>query len=659
MADERPMESSGRDRGRWLRRGRRTAVAGSLVIDDQDRYSRLRLISWWRQERLRSASILVVGAGALGNEVMKNLALLGLGTIYLIDLDMVEPSNLSQVGPVSRAGRRPPQGRGRRAERSRELNPEITVIPIHGDVIADVGLGLFADVDLVIGCLDNREARLWVNRQCWKTSTPWIDAGIQEIQGVVKVFVPPDSACYECAMTERDYQLLNRRYSCPLLSRDEISSGKVPTAPTIASMMAALQVQEALKLLHGMPVAAGSALVYNGVANQFYTTKLPFRDDCLSHETYPDARRAARWGTSIPSLSFSRRSVRILRAGFTSSLDRELVVAIECPRCGWRSEVMRPRVKVKSAEAHCPNCREPARPEFESGVDQDSPLAAQPLSRLGIPPYDIVRVDGEGRIGLLPPGRGSARRQDGLGVRPLNGDDITFGEMKVREPERRKRPDRDRKFACLAYEVPGPADLPIFLDRRAADAIERHALSDTSVELGGILLGKECLDPATGEAVCLGHPVARGQALRQHPGQLHLHPRFVGRNHPRARPAVSRIRHRGLVSHPSQFRHLSLASRPVYSSQFFCTAAPGRLRGRPDQSDARVLPVARRRNDAGRRLLPDRRSRRSDCAGTPGQRPRTTSQSRSGLGRIFLSSPRSGADQDAHTTWTARSHFAG
>jgi proteasome lid subunit RPN8/RPN11 len=81
----------------------------------------------------------------------------------------------------------------------------------------------------------------------------------------------------------------------------------------------------------------------------------------------------------------------------------------------------------------------------------------------------------------------------------LNGDEITFGEMKVREPERRKRPDRDRKFACLAYEIPGPADLPIFLDRRAADAIERHALSDTSVELGGILLGKECLDPATGE----------------------------------------------------------------------------------------------------------------------------------------------------------------
>jgi proteasome lid subunit RPN8/RPN11 len=80
----------------------------------------------------------------------------------------------------------------------------------------------------------------------------------------------------------------------------------------------------------------------------------------------------------------------------------------------------------------------------------------------------------------------------------VSGDEITFGEMNLRQPERRHRPDHDRKFVALAYEVPGPDDLPIFLDSRAADAIERHALADTAVELGGILLGKECLDQSTG-----------------------------------------------------------------------------------------------------------------------------------------------------------------
>jgi proteasome lid subunit RPN8/RPN11 len=80
----------------------------------------------------------------------------------------------------------------------------------------------------------------------------------------------------------------------------------------------------------------------------------------------------------------------------------------------------------------------------------------------------------------------------------LSADDIQFEEVSYREPERLRRPDLDREWACIAYEVPGPDDLPIFLDRKPADLIERHALRDTSVELGGILLGKECVDEETG-----------------------------------------------------------------------------------------------------------------------------------------------------------------
>jgi len=289
-------------------------------------------------------------------------------------------------------------------------------VPMHGDVLTDLGLGLFADVDLVIGCLDNREARLWVNRQCWKVGTPWIDAGIQEIQGVVKVFVPPDSACYECAMTERDYQLLNLRYSCPLLKRDEILAGKVPTAPTIASMMAALQVQEALKLLHGMPVAAGTAMVFNGVGNQFYTTRLPFRENCLSHETYPRPVELSlgKDSTVADLLAAARHE---LEGPLSLALDRELVVSVHCPRCDWREEIMRPRTKVRQAEAACPNCRELGRPELISAVDEDSPHSGRTLAAVGVPAYDIVRVDGSSgcRFFLLAGDRGGRSTGWGLG----------------------------------------------------------------------------------------------------------------------------------------------------------------------------------------------------------------------------------------------------
>jgi proteasome lid subunit RPN8/RPN11 len=81
----------------------------------------------------------------------------------------------------------------------------------------------------------------------------------------------------------------------------------------------------------------------------------------------------------------------------------------------------------------------------------------------------------------------------------LSADEIVFSDISYREPKRLRRPDRDRAFAAIAYELPGPEDLPIFLDRKTADAIERHALRDTDVELGGILLGRECVDDQTGE----------------------------------------------------------------------------------------------------------------------------------------------------------------
>jgi molybdopterin-synthase adenylyltransferase len=365
---------------------------GPLIIDEFDRYGRLRLIPWWRQERLAAARVLVVGAGALGNEVLKNLALLGVGTVIVIDLDAVEPSNLSR----SVLFRLEDGGRSKAevaAQRAGEINPEVTFHPIRGDVITDLGLGLFADVDVVIGCLDNREARLWVNRQCWKVGTPWVDSGIQEIQGVVKVFVPPDSACYECAMTARDYQLLNVRYSCPLLRRDQILEGKVPTAPTIASMMAALEVQEALKLIHGLPVAAGSAMVFNGVTNQFYTTQLPRRDECLSHETYPEPTELAMGNGSTVAELFAE-AAKTLEGPLTLPLERDLVTSIHCPRCDGRSEIFRPRTRVGMSEAVCPNCHEPGHPEILSAIEEGTAPASLSLAKVGIPPYDIVRVDG-------------------------------------------------------------------------------------------------------------------------------------------------------------------------------------------------------------------------------------------------------------------------
>ncbi|HAY80804.1 MAG TPA: thiamine biosynthesis protein ThiF [Planctomycetaceae bacterium] len=365
----------------------------SLLIDEDDRYSRLRLIAWWDQQKLSAAKVLVVGAGALGNEVLKNLALLGVGSIYLVDFDAIEESNLTR----SVLFRQRDCGRDKAivaAEMLQDINPDTQIVAARANIITDVGLGLFRDVDVVIGCLDNREARLWVNRQCWKVGTPWVDGGIQEINGVCKVFVPPHGACYECAMTETDYRLINLRYSCPLLRQEDLLAGKVPTAPTISSMIGGMQAQEALKLIHGMEVSEGHALVYNGVANNFYKTKYQHREDCLSHETYPEALAlplSARRDTAADLFEAVATALQV--AGpLKLELDRDLVVSLDCQACGAQKRVMRPLPLVSMREAECAQCGELSRPNLTHVVESTAELAGEKLEALGIPAYDIVRV---------------------------------------------------------------------------------------------------------------------------------------------------------------------------------------------------------------------------------------------------------------------------
>ena len=359
-----------------------------LIIDDGDRYGRFRLISWWRQEKLAAARVLVVGAGALGNEVLKNLALLGVGHVQIIDYDTIESTNLTRsvLYREADAGKSKAE---RAAAAVKTLNPEVKVHAVNGNVIADLGLGVFSEMDVVIGCLDNREARLWINRQCWKVNRPWVDGAIQEISGVVKVFVPPDSACYECGMTERDYQLINLKYSCPLLKREDIAEGKVPTAPTISSMIAGLQTQEALKLLHGMPVKAGAAMVWNGESNNFYTTQYQKKDGCLSHETYGEiAAVPLRASDRVEALLDAAKGRRLL-------LDRDLLVEVECPTCRVKKPVLKPVALATLREGTCGTCGAVMRTTIVHVVERGMPLASRTLREVGVAPFDIVKVETE------------------------------------------------------------------------------------------------------------------------------------------------------------------------------------------------------------------------------------------------------------------------
>src|SRR5206468_5134179 len=115
---------------------------------EEDRFHRFKLIGWWDQQKLAAAKVLVIGAGALGNEIVKNLALLGVGNILIADLDRIENSNLSR----SVLYRKEDNGRFKAevaAAAAREIYPDARIHSFNGNVVYDLGVGVFRWADLV------------------------------------------------------------------------------------------------------------------------------------------------------------------------------------------------------------------------------------------------------------------------------------------------------------------------------------------------------------------------------------------------------------------------------------------------------------------------------------------------------------------------------
>jgi len=364
-----------------------------LVIPNlkQDRQGTFEFISWWEREKVENARVMVVGAGALGNEVIKNLALMGIGYIFIVDFDHIELANLSRsvLFHESDTGRKKAEVA---AARAKEINPHVHVQYLHGDVTTAIGLGVFRRMDVIIGCLDNREARLAVNRFAYWVNKPWVDGAIQEFLGLVRVFVPGQGACFECSLTEEARRDLSIRYSCPLLARENILLGKVPTTPTVASIIAAMQSQEALKLIHGKPVQPGSVTHFNGMTNQMHTTAYTPLEDCESHWTYGEITELPLRADTTTLQDILQIARRDLGPQAVIELDQELILALSCPHCGTREEVLQPISEVGFNRAHCPTCGILRETEMTHTINGEEPFLSRTLASLGVPPLHIIRA---------------------------------------------------------------------------------------------------------------------------------------------------------------------------------------------------------------------------------------------------------------------------
>jgi len=366
----------------------------SLTLEE-GRYDRQELISWWDQDRLRSSRLLVVGAGALGNEVVKDFALVGVGSIHVVDMDVIERSNLARCLFFGESDNGKFKAEVVAAGAGR-LNPDCHVTFDIANIM-HFGVGFVSNFDLVVGALDNREARLWVNQACRKMGMTWIDGAIEGIRGVVKVF-PPAGACYECTLGERDREILAKRRSCSLLSTEEILSGKVPTTATSSALVASLEAQEAIRLLHGEPSPiANAGWVFTGETFDSYVVNYTEDEFCLAHDQYEDVIDVEYTDALNISDLVTDASSRLGTIVDAIDLEAEIIRSSSCATCGWSHHLNRRLDQLQRDEATCPTCGEIGTFDSALALAPTDELVEIGLRSLGIPSSDVISIRSGGQ----------------------------------------------------------------------------------------------------------------------------------------------------------------------------------------------------------------------------------------------------------------------
>jgi molybdopterin/thiamine biosynthesis adenylyltransferase len=351
---------------------------------------------------------LVVGAGALGNEVLKNLALLGVEDIWIVDRDVVEASNLTRsvlycTPDVStRIASRTPKAVFA-AERVKEINPDVEVHAFVGE-IADLGYGIIRRADVVFSCLDNEMARLELGWACTRLGKMLVDGGLGLMNyssGQVTFFPAEAGPCYACRKGSlRRAELLQELtgHEDPCWRKEEAiaAAGSIATTPLMASVVGALQVELGLRGTHATSSSDSTGHAYQITLHPEISMRsvvfdrspaCPLHDPLSCVTTVQECAEAQSDRWTIADL---------LRAadgddGFVA-LDWPLTAKAACRACQqtWEPLVRRARFR----RATCPNCggQDLVETEVLSTVDAASSWASRTLAALGLPRAHVFEV---------------------------------------------------------------------------------------------------------------------------------------------------------------------------------------------------------------------------------------------------------------------------
>ena len=259
-----------------------------IELIDSDKYDRQKRIKGWDQNKIINSKVMVIGAGATGNEVIKNLVLAGVGTITLIDFDFINLSNLNRCVLFNLKSAKKNQYKADVIKQvCKDLNPEVKINTIIKD-LNQVEKSVYQQNDVICSCLDNVEARLEANNYSYFYDIPFIDSGIDGYFGTVQAVYSgiKDSACLQCGITNKDLDLMWKKFSCTgeeLNGEDGETTRKISSIITTTSIIGGIQSQQTLKFILGLDYfkeyrkwdpkigkpLIGKQLNYNGLTNSF------------------------------------------------------------------------------------------------------------------------------------------------------------------------------------------------------------------------------------------------------------------------------------------------------------------------------------------------------------------------------------------------------
>ncbi len=332
----------------------------NFSLETESRYDRHNLIEWWDQNKLKKAKILVTGVGALGNEVLKNLALLGVENLTLIDFDQVSISNLTRSILFRETDVNLPKVEVAK-QRLLDINPELNITTINGDLEFDLRLGFVQEHDLIIGCLDSINARWVINQLAYRAGIPWLNGGIGVSEGEVSFFDPKeDTACYECSLSSQMWERRNKRYSCQGLKR-ELPDMAMPTTAPIASVVSAMQVQQALLYIHGDEsfLKSGEKIFVSFKPWHSFKVNIQRQKDCLSHDFKVKKTIKIKYN---PHLTVGELLAKIKQNNDLNPvlwLRNEILHQMIClnPNCNFREIINQPLRQYNETKLNCPHCQ--------------------------------------------------------------------------------------------------------------------------------------------------------------------------------------------------------------------------------------------------------------------------------------------------------------